>query len=188
MMPAMSKSEREALAKLIRQRAALGKKMVDQRGAELMADYEAQSAAIYKSDAEAWRDITAIAKAAARKADAVVAKVCRERGIPEEFRPVASFNWYGRGENALASRRAELRKVAQTRIEAMKREAVVRIETVALEGQTLLVKDGLETAEAQAFLASMPTVEALMPKLDAKRLTSPTAPSSLPAEEPKAAE
>src|SRR5919206_81625 len=48
----------------------------NQRAAELLADYEAQSAAIYKADAEAWRDITAVAKAAVRKADEQVAKIC----------------------------------------------------------------------------------------------------------------
>ena len=161
-MASMTRGEREALAKLVRQRAALGRKMADQRAAELLADYEAQSAAIYKSDAEAWRHITAVAKAAVRKADEQVAKICREKGIPEEFRPSLNISWYGRGENATSQRRAELRKVAQTKIEAMRKAAVTQIEAKALEAQTLLVREGLETAEAEAFLAAMPTVEALI--------------------------
>ncbi len=48
----------------------------------------------------------------------------------------------------------------------------VTIETKALDGLTLLAQTALESAEAQAFLSSTPTVEALMPALDVSALGS----------------
>jgi hypothetical protein len=99
-------------------------------------------------------------------ADAEIGKRCRSLGIPEEFRPRLSLGWYDRGENASKARRAELRKVAQTRIAAMAAAARVELETKALDGLTLLAAGSLESAEARAFLAEMPSVELLMPAFD----------------------
>lgn len=56
--------------------------------------------------------------------------------------------------------------VYRVAIEEMGQTARVVIETKALDGLTLLAQGALETAEAREFLASMPTVEALMPPLD----------------------
>ena len=91
----------------------------------------------------------------------------------EEFRPQLEVSWYKRGENAFNDRRAELRRVAQTRIDALHQAAIVQIETVKVEGLELLARDGLESAEAQAFLNAMPTVEVLMPRLNVPELTKP---------------
>ena len=74
------------------------------------------------------------------------------------------LRWYGRGENASASRRAELRKVAQSRIEAKRREAYARIEHRSAEVQTGLLTIGM-SAEAAALLDSMPAAEALLPHI-----------------------
>jgi hypothetical protein len=166
----MTKGERDELAKILKARARVAKSVVEQRAAELLADAEQQLAAKYKISDEAWREIAADAVQIVAEADAEIAKRCRMLGIPEQFRPSLNASWYGRGENADKGRRAELRKVAQTRIAAMAKQARVTIETKALDGQTLLAADALESAEAKAFLASMPTVEALMPALDVASL------------------
>jgi hypothetical protein len=63
----------------------------------------------------------------------------------------------------------------------MTKQALVTIETKALDGQTLLAAGALESEEAKAFLASMPTVEALMPALDVASL-GPLALSARPEE------
>ena len=141
-----------------------------QRAADLLADGEEQIARIYKVDDEAWRDLTAAATAAVRKADAQIAARCREMGIREEFRPGLSVNWYGRGENAVKERRQELQRVLKTRVEAIKAKAISQIELAKVEGLTLLTKDGLESEAAQAFLAAMPTPAMLMPAIDAEEI------------------
>jgi hypothetical protein len=90
----MTKGDREALAKLVRERAKLGRQMAEQRGAELIADGEAKLARIYSFDNSVWRDITAAAQTAVRQADAKIAARCRELGIPEEFRPGVNLGRY----------------------------------------------------------------------------------------------
>ncbi len=83
----MTRQERADLAQLVRRREKLAKANAKQRAAELMADVEQQLAAQHKADDERWRDITARAEAAVAEADAEVAQICREAGVPESFRP-----------------------------------------------------------------------------------------------------
>jgi len=168
----ITKAERLDLAKLARLRERVARSEVDQRAAELRADVEAQLSAVYRFSDEAWTDVTATADAAVQQADAEVARICAERGIPAEFRPRLAANWYGRGENAVASRRAELRKTAQTRIEAQAKRAKHTIAVASVEVQTELLAAGLTTEAAQAFLTSMPTPQQLMPTLDVRALDS----------------
>ncbi len=168
--PKISKGEREELRGILNGRRRLAKKVIEQRAAELLADAEQQLATRYKIDAAAWRDLSAAAEDAVKKADAELAHRCRTLGIPAEFRPELSLWWSSRGENGDIKRRAELRKVAVTRIKEMAKQAEVQMETRALDGLELLARSALESAEAQQFLASMPNVEALMPAIDVSAL------------------
>ena len=111
----------------------MAKAQVAEREAELLADAEAQLAAISKDTDTAWADVTGLAKKTIREADAVIAERCETLGIPTDFRPGLSLSWYGRGNNASKERRAELRKVAQTRIAANGRKAKLAIEQRSVE-------------------------------------------------------
>ncbi len=153
----MTKTERDELARILKARARGAQSVVEQPAAALLADAEQQLATLYKEQV-------------VKGADADLARRCRALGIPEEFRPRFNISWYSRGENACKERRGELRKVAQTRIDAMAKQALVAIETRALDGQTMLAAGALESAGAQEFLASMPAVETLMPTLDVSAL------------------
>jgi hypothetical protein len=167
---AISRVEREELRGILKGRAKLAKKLIEQRAAQLLADAEQQLAAVYAFDAEVWKDLTANALETVKRADAELARRCRALSIPAEFRPKLALDWYSRGENAAKDRRTELRRVAVTRINAMAKEAQVQMETKALDGLELLARTALESAEAQRFLASIPTVEVLMPALDVAQL------------------
>lgn len=166
----MNKAERDELAKILKARARVANRVVEQQAAKLQADVEQQLATRYKIDEAAWADLTLAATQAVEQADAELAMRCRALGIPEEFRPGLTVSWYGRGENADAKRRTELRRLAYAKIEALAQQAWVAIETAALDGLTQLAAGALQSAEAQAFLAAMPTVEALMPALDVSTL------------------
>ena len=74
-------------------------------------------------------------------------------------------SWYQRGANAVASRRTELRRVATTRIAALEKGAKAEIERRSLEVQERIIVAGLASAEARAFLDSIPAVDSLMPPL-----------------------
>jgi ribosome assembly protein YihI (activator of Der GTPase) len=87
-------------------------------------------------------------------------------GVPEKFRPGLHLGWYGRGENFTAKRRAELRKVAQSTLEARAKTAKLELDQVEETILTQLTSSGLRTPEATKFLEStLPTIDKLMPKL-----------------------
>lgn len=160
----MTKGERQELSQLVRKRERVMKCHAQERSAALLAEFDAQSAKIYSFDDEAvWQQAQAAAEEAVTKANEAVQRRCKELGIIEEFAPGFSFHWHGRGHNAVAGRRAELRRAAKSKIEALEKEAVSKIERMSLEAQTQVIASGLESEAAKKFLDSMPSMETLMP-------------------------
>jgi hypothetical protein len=166
-MNTITKAEREDLQRLIRQREKVLKSAAKQRSAELLADFENQMGAVYQpEDDPIWQEATRIAREAALKANAAVAKRCAEIGIAKGFAPGVNLDWNHRGyDNRLAARRQELRIMAQTRIAAIERAAVVKIETDSLDAQTEIAVSGLASDAAKAVVARLRPIEELMPKL-----------------------
>jgi len=164
----MSRRDASDLAAHVRREAVNAKAMVGIRAAELVADFEQQMAAEYAFSQDAvWTQAAEAAEVAVREANEKIAQRCGELGIPREFAPCLSRpRWFSRGGQSMVSeRRAELRKVAVTRIAALEKAAKVQIETTALEMQKVLLSGVLTSREAQAFLAKMPTAADLMPVL-----------------------
>jgi hypothetical protein len=162
----MSRAEREDLQRLVRQREKVLKSAAKQRSAELIADFENQLGAEYSfDDDDVWREATQTAEQEIEKANSRIARRCAELGIPRRFAPSIRTQWFDRGENAVKGRRAELRKMAQSRIEAVERKAIVDIEQSCLEAQTQLAISGLTSDAARRFIEQLPSVEKLMPAL-----------------------
>jgi hypothetical protein len=167
----MARRERDDLAKLTRQRAALARQIAAQRRAELLADFEQQMAVEYSWDHDAtWHRAGEVARAAVEEAQAEIARRCEELGIPKQFSPGLTLSWWSRGENAVAARRVELRKVAVSRLDAMEKAARAQIERASLQVQTALLAGGLDSEAARDFLEQMPTPEALMPRLEMREV------------------
>jgi hypothetical protein len=165
--PAMTKGERDDLARLVRNRERVLKAAAQQRSAELLAEFEQQMASVYKFDQdEVWREAHAAAEAAVVAAQRQIAERCGELGIPADYAPGLNLYWHGRGENAWADRRAELRLVAKSRIAAIEKAARTKIELQCLDAQSQIVASGLTSAGAVAFLDRLPKIEALMPPLE----------------------
>jgi len=162
----MTKDERENLQRLVRQREKVLKSAAKQRSLELLADFENEMGQAYSFDQdEVWEQATKIAQAALTKANEQIAVRCQEIGIPRRFAPGLELSWYGRHENITKSRRAELRKMAETRIEAIEAKAITGIEVGCLEAQTTLAVAGLTSEAAYAFVEKLPSIETLMPAL-----------------------
>jgi hypothetical protein len=161
----ITKGERTDLQRLIRDRAKVARADIDAQVAQQLATVEAQLAARYEANLPIWAEITQRAEQAVQEAEAQIAQLCRERGIPERFRPGFILSWYGRGENADKYRRAELRKVAETELAARAKRAKVEIDRSEVAQLTALTRTGLTSAEGRAFLQAMPSVEHLMPPL-----------------------
>jgi hypothetical protein len=131
----------------------------------------AQLSAIFHFDDDAtWAKANAIAEAAVSAAQKGIESRCLEIGIPKQFAPGISMGWYGRGENACPRRRAELRKLADARIESMLRDAIVQIETRSVELQEQVMAGGFTTDAAAKFLDALPSPDSLMPPVDVQQL------------------
>lgn len=163
----MTKGERAELGQLIRKRERVMKAAARERSIQLIAEFDMQSAQIYSFDDDAvWKKAVEAAKEAAVIAQREIERRCKELGIPKEFAPGVSFGWYGRGQNAVASRRVELRRMAKSRIEAMEQETVVKIERLSLAAQTEVIANGLQSEASKAFLENLPTLDILMPAIN----------------------
>lgn len=167
----MTKAERAELISLTKKRERVLKAAAESRSASLLAEFERQSSAIYRFDEdETWKRATQEAKAAVDKAAAEIAARCEQLGIPREFAPTVSFAWYGRGENAVRERQAELRRAAKAKIAEMEQKAKAEIERLSLDAQTSIITSGLESDAAKAFIESMVPVEKMMPQLNANEM------------------
>jgi len=166
MSDAMTKSEREALLKLCRQREKLAKADASVVASKRKADFEKQLAATYSFDDDVmWRKARAVAAEAVQEARRIVADRVQELGIPRQFAPDLDLHWFSRGENASRARRAELIRVAHAEIDHLEKEAKLQIEKVSVAIQTQLLAGSLESAAAKLFLEQMPTPEDLMPEI-----------------------
>jgi hypothetical protein len=167
MSATMTKHEREDLQRLVRQRERVLKSAAKQRSAELIADFENQMGQEYAFDQdEVWEQAVKSVEPLVRKAQEQVAARCQELGIPRRFAPSMRLAWSHRGYgNAIAARRAELRRMAHTQVEAIEAKAITKIEQECLEAQTALAVAGLTSEAAKVFVGKLPTVEALMPAL-----------------------
>jgi hypothetical protein len=165
-MSGMTPKDRDQLIRLLKARARQGKAEAAQREAVLLAEIEDQLAAEYSSRDELWAEAVAIAEEAAAKANAAIQAACLDLGIPARHAPVLMTGWASRSRTlADPARRGELRKLAQTKLAALTKTAKTMIDAEALEQETALIAGGLETDDARAVLAALPTVEQLMPSL-----------------------
>jgi hypothetical protein len=173
----MTKGEREDLQRLVRQREKVLKSAAKQRSRELLANFENQMGQQYSFDQdEVWAEAVRMAKGEVGKANARIADRCAQLGIPQRFAPSLKDVWFDRGENMLKERRAELRKMAQTRIAAIEQAAIVKIEMSCLEAQTSLALAGLTSDAARQFIEQLPSPEKLMPALSFAEVADETDP------------
>jgi hypothetical protein len=151
---------------------------VQQRSAELLADFENQLGQIYSFDQDAiWKQAHAAAHAEVDKANARITAQCAKLGIPPQFAPSMEVHWYSRGENATQKRREELRTMAEARIDAIEQAAMVEIGRITVEAQTIVTLSGLTSEAARAFCDKLPPVETLMPQLSYEEIAGEAKPT-----------
>jgi hypothetical protein len=176
-MSDMTRTEREDLQRLIRQREKVLKSTAKLRSAELLADFENQMGQQYSFDQdEVWRKATEAADREVKKCQAQIEARCAELGIPQQFAPKLAYHWYSRGENAFKERRVELRKMATAQIEAIEKKAITEIELRSVEAQTQLAVAGLTSEAARSFVDKLPAIAVLMPKLSFAELAGEASP------------
>lgn len=163
----LSRNETHDLSMIIKDRTKVLRAHAEEQAAACMADFEKKLAARYSFDQdEVWKAATEEAGRVVREAQEKIAKRCAALGIPKAFAPAIGMTWERRGENALAARRTELRRVAKSSIEAMTKAAITKIENQSLDLRTQVVAMGLLSADAKMFLESLAPVEEAMRALD----------------------
>lgn len=163
----LSRNETHDLSMIIKDRTKVLRAHAEEQAAACLVDFERKLATRYNFDEdEVWKAATEDAQIVVRESQDIISKRCEELGIPRTFAPTIGMSWYGSGENALASRRGELRRVAQASIEAMKKAAITKIEKQSLDLRTQVVAMGLLSADAKLFLESLAPVEDAMQSLD----------------------
>jgi hypothetical protein len=163
----LSRNETHDLSMIIKDRTKVLRAHAEEQAAACMADFEQQMATVHSFDQdEVWQKATREAQRVVQESQDIIAKRCKELGIPPTFAPSISASWQGRGENMLAMRRAELRRVARSSIDAMTKAAITRIEKQALDLRTQVVGMGLLSPDAKMFLESLAPVEDSMRSLD----------------------
>ena len=163
----LSRTEVHDLSMVLKDRTKVLRAHAEEQAAACMADFEAKMATVYTFDQdEVWKKATEEARKVVDESQNTIAKRCKELGIPATFAPSISASWQGRGENMLASRRTELRRVAKSSIDAMTKAAITKIEKQALDLRTQVISMGLISADAKMFLESLAPVEESMRALD----------------------
>ena len=163
----LSRTEVHDLSMVLKDRTKVLRAHAEEQAAACMADFETKMATVYTFDQdEVWKKATEEARRVVEQSQNTIAKRCKELGIPASFAPSISASWQGRGENMLASRRTELRRVAKSSIEAMTKAAITKIEKQALDLRTQVISMGLISADAKMFLESLAPVEESMRALD----------------------
>jgi hypothetical protein len=160
----MTKTELDTLVKLNRQRGRLVKQEINAAAARRKAQFEEQLATVYEFDRdEVWKAAVEAADRAVNEANQQIDQRCAELRIPKNFRPsLNSVYWYGRGENSVKARRAELIRVFDSKNAEIERQAKLEVDRAVLRIETELLTTVLESTDAKAFLESIPTPEALM--------------------------
>lgn len=163
----LSRNETHDLSMIIKERAKVLRAHCAEQAAACMADFERKLAAEYSWESdEIWKAATEKAQDVVRDMQAKIAERCADLGIPRTFAPRIALSWENRGENASSRRRSELRRVAESAIDAMTKAAITKIEKQALDLRTQIVGMGLMSADAKMFLESLAPVEEAMRVLD----------------------
>jgi hypothetical protein len=166
---ALTRHETHDLGMIIKDRAKVLRSHVADRAAACLADFEQKLAAVYSFDQdEVWKQAAHAALEVAQQSQEKIAARCKELGIPPSFAPRIEVSWHGRGENAIASRRLELRRVAKSKIEAMEKAAITKIDRMSLDLRTQVIAMGLMSQEAKLFLESLAPIDEVMRALDVR--------------------
>ena len=173
----MTSAERSSILVLIRQRERVALADAREYAEVLMANFERKLATIYQpKDHPIWRQAHAAASKAAAEAQAQITATFRDLGIPEAWAPGLNVYWHGRGENASAERRSELRRVAQSETDKRLARAQAAIKRASVTAQETVIASGLTSEAAHALLASLPSIDQLMPALELEGVQAIAAP------------
>ncbi len=163
----LTSKETHDLSMIIKDRTKVLRAHAEEQAAHCLADFENKISQIFKFDSDdVWKKVAEEAAGVIAEANRKIEARCAKLGIPKEFAPGLELKWHARGQNATSGRRDELRRVAKSQIEAMKKAAVTKIEKQSLDLRTQVVTMGILSMDGKLFLESLAPVEEAMHSLD----------------------
>jgi hypothetical protein len=163
-MTMMTEAERRNLIQLSKLRAKQAAQHVETQEAVHLAAIEDQLTAEFDRQDTLWAEATILAEEAMAKANAHIREQCASLGIPAADAPQLHSLWSPRSPRyALRSDRADLRKLALTRLSALTKMAKTQISEQQLDIETKLRADALESANATAAFDAMTSVAEMLP-------------------------
>jgi hypothetical protein len=163
-MTKMTDAERRNLIQLSKLRAKQAVQHVETQEAVHLAAIEDQMAAEFDRHDTLWAEAVVLAEEALAKANAHIRGQCASLGIPADDAPRLHSLWSSRSPRfALRSDRAELRRLAVTRLVALTKMAKTQISEQQVDIETKLRAGALESNEATTAFDAMKSVAELMP-------------------------
>jgi hypothetical protein len=163
----MTESERRNLIALSKLRAKQAASEVEAQEAIHLAAIEDQLTVEFSHQDALWAEAVILAEEALAKANSHIREQCASLGIPAADAPQLHSLWSSRSSRyALRSDRAELRKLAVTRLAALTKMAKAQISEQQLDIETKLRAGALESADATAAFDAMKSVAEMLPALE----------------------
>jgi hypothetical protein len=167
--PRMTAAERTELKTLVNERARLAIDRVKSLAADRLVELNKQLEARWAVEDFEIGELDKELRRLADEANGMVQARCDELGIHRDLRPRASY-YFGRVP-VDPTRRAQLRQMAKDENAAAVARAVHQINTWKINTRTELVRDGLTSTAATAFLDSLPVATELLPEISAHDIT-----------------
>lgn len=156
----ITKAERTELRSIVRQQFKVLRAEIEQRELEVVADAEQQISERYTDQDQAWANAAHLAHEVVMEANRRVNDIYREHVGDTHLESLYIGARFPVQPNR---RRSELRSVAVSKIRAQVKAAQLLLDRQEADLLRTLGVGALETEEAHAFLAGIPTVGQLVP-------------------------
>ncbi len=164
-MTGMSRGDQQALIRIIRARAKQAKNAAAEREAILRNEIEESLSVEFRLRDEVQADVIRMAEEALAKVNEQIRQSARLMGFNDRHVPQASLPYVTRYDRRGPDEVVEARRLADSRLTALRANANRVIEERALGIEESLIVGGLESQEARALVESMPRTDELMPPL-----------------------
>lgn len=162
----MTSSDRNALIRIVRGRARLARTETAEREKILLNEIQELIQAEFSAQDMIRGELVEKANAAIAEMNRQLVHEAALLGVPKRFAPSVMLGYESRSwEFSNPERRAQLHKLAGSRLAALKATALRIIEQGALDAEEKLLTGGLESSEARAVVDALPTAGQLMSPL-----------------------
>lgn len=156
------KGERTELKSIVRQQFKVLRSELEQREMEMLADIEQEIVARFSDDDQAWSVVQHKVHEAVMEANRQINDALYEAGY--QAKGSTERMWIDTPRMAQPKEdQYQLRRLATSRITAQVRGAKLRLEREEADLLRTLAVGAIESEEAQAFLAAIPSVGELVP-------------------------